>query len=159
MPVECKETSNCGTETFHLNMTKMPYFLSGVSLLERRHRCLVQVVTSFWCANSHIISFFKWTLSENCTYINKPATIRMNQQDQHQSWAFVNAFVLTLLNNSNNVWQIFESYWDRKPNGHYNPSRALLLSWAREEPPPHLYSVCSLSMMDRYNDGGSWLLC
>lgn len=47
------------------------------------------------------------------------------------------------------------SYSDRKPNGHCNPSRVLLLSWAREEPPPHLCSVYSLRMMDRHTDGVS----
>lgn len=55
-------------------------FLSGLNLLKWRHCCLVQVVTSFGCANSHIVSFFKLTLSENCTCINKPSIIRMNQQ-------------------------------------------------------------------------------
>lgn len=37
-----------------------------------------------------------------------------------------------------------DTHWGRTPGGRCSPSRDLLLFWARAEPPPLLYRVCSL---------------
>lgn len=63
-----------------------PPILLALNLLEWWQCCLVHAAASLWCANSHIVSFFIWTLCENCTCINKPTAIRIKQQHQGQAW-------------------------------------------------------------------------
>lgn len=81
---------NSATE--NTSTTSLPISLN---LLKWWNCCLVQVVASFWRANSHIIAFFKLALGENRTCDNKPTMLGMLKNDMRSKSVCDGCFSLT----------------------------------------------------------------